>query len=100
MNPAFITYDMLRGFGLVSGVALNSARGLRPYSGLQYLYANQHFFAMVIPGFYLTESHKFETIEIVEYRPPIKNDWSLYSWLEGLYNVDMETKKHDRSFIY
>lgn len=100
VNVAFITYDMVKGFGLVSGAVLNSAWGFRPYSGFRYLYANQQFLAMVIPGFYLTESHNFETIGLVEYRPHIKNNWSLYSRLEGLYNVDMDTKKHDRSFIY
>lgn len=100
MNVALINFEILKGFGLVSGAALNSHWGFRPYSGFQYLYANRQFTAMVIPGFYLTESHNFETIGFVEYRPHIKSDWSLYSRLEGLYNADMDTKKHDRSHIY
>jgi len=100
MNEALINFEILKGFGLVSGAALNSQWGFRPYSGLQYLYANQQLFVMMIPGFYLTESHNFETVGIIEYRPHLKNDWSLYSRLEGLYNADMVTKKHDRSFIY
>jgi hypothetical protein len=100
MNVALIKYDILKGFGLVGGAALNSHWGFRPYSGFQYIYANQQFMAMMMPGFYLTESHNFESVGFVEYRPHLKNAWSLFSHLEGLYNVDMNTKKHDRSFIY
>lgn len=49
---------------------------------------------MVMPGFYLTESHNFESVGIVEYRPHIKNEWSLYTRMEGMINVDMDTKKN------
>lgn len=100
MNVALLNYEILKGFAVVGGAALNSHWGFRPYSGVQYVYANQQFMAMVMPGFYLTQSHNFEPVGFVEYRPHIKNDWSLYSRLEGLYNLDMDTKKHDRSFVY
>lgn len=100
MNVALINFEILKGFGVVGGAALNSQWGFRPFSGLQYVYANKQFMAMVLPGFYLTESHNFETVGFVEYRPQIKNDWSLFTRLEGQYNLDMDTKKHDRSHIY
>ena len=100
MNVMLINFDILKGFGIVSGAALNSHWGFRPYSGFKYLYGNQKFLVMVIPGFYLTESHNFETSGFIEYHPHLKNDWSIYSRLEGLYNIDMDTKKHERSYIY
>lgn len=100
MNVMLINYEILKGFGVVSGAALNSVWGFRPYSGLQYLYASRSFMAMVIPGFYLTESHNFEPIGFIEYRSHIKNNWELFSRMEGAYNLDMDTKKHDRSHLY
>lgn len=100
MNVALINYEIVKGFGVVSGAALNSQWGFRPFSGLQYVYANKEFMVMVLPGFYLTESHNFDSVGFVEYRPQIKNDWSLFTRLEGQYNLDMDTKKHDRSHIY
>lgn len=100
MNVALINYEILKGFSVVSGAALNSQWGFRPFAGVQYVYANKEFMAFVMPGFYLTESNNFETIGFVESRPQIKNDWALFTRLEGQYNLDMDTKKHDRSHIY
>lgn len=100
MNVALINYEIMKGFGVVAGAALNSQWGFRPFSGLLYLYGNKEFTVMVMPGFYLTESQNFDSIGFVEYRPQIKNEWSLFSRLEGQYNLDMDTKKHDRSHIY
>jgi hypothetical protein len=100
MNVIVINYEILKGFGLVSGVALNAIWGFRPYSGFLYLYAKKQFVAMVLPGFYLTESHNFEGIGFAEYQPHLKNDWSIYSRLDGLYNLDMDTKKHGRTYIH
>lgn len=100
MNFLFLSYEIYKGFGLASGAALNSQWGFRPFAGGQYVYANKTFSAMISSGFYLTESNNFETKVVVQYRPYLKGNWSLYSRVEGLFNQDMDTKKHDRSSIY
>ena len=55
---------------------------------------------MTLPGFYLTESHNFEVIGLLEYAHKLTNKYSMYYRLKGLLNVDMNTEKHDRSCIY
>lgn len=100
VNGLLINYELLNGLGIAAGGILNSQWGFRPYSAGQYTYVTHNFAAMVLSGFFLTESHNFETSGFIEYRPKLKNNWSVYSYVEGLYNLDMGTDKHDRSYIW
>lgn len=100
MTPVFLNYKITQGFGVTSGVAVNSNWGFRPFIGLQYIYANQKILALVIPSFYLTESHNFETLALIEYKPKLNNRLGLYSRLQILMSQNMESDHHDRSYIY
>ena len=100
VNGLLVNYELLKGLGIAAGGVLNSQWGFRPYAAGQYTYITQNFAAMVLSGFFLTESHNFETSGFIEYRPKIKNNWSVYSYVEGLYNLDIDTDKHDRSYIW
>ena len=100
MNVLLLTYDIYKGLGVVSGAALNSKWGFRPFAGGMYSYGNRAFSTAFSSGFYLTESNNFESKGMVQYRHPLKDNWSLYTRLEGLFNLDMDTKKHDRGQLY
>lgn len=100
MNVLLLTYDVYKGLGLISGAALNSTWGFRPFAGGQYGYGNKLFSANISSGFYLTESNNFESLATIQFRPHIKDDWSLYTRIQGMYNEDMDTNKHDRAAIY
>lgn len=100
MNFLFLTYEIYKGLGLASGAALNSQWGFRPFAGARHAYASKSISTMISSGFYLTQSQNFETKVVLQYRPHLKGNWSLYSRIEGLINQDMNTKKHDRSSIY
>jgi hypothetical protein len=95
-----VNYELVKGFGIASGAAVNSNWGFRPYAGVQYIFSNQNILAIVEPGFYLTESHNFKTLAIIEFKRQLKNNWSLYSRLQGLYSQNLQTNHHDRSYIY
>lgn len=100
MNVLLLTYDLYKGLGLISGAALNSKWGFRPFAGGMYTYGNRAFATAFSSGFYLTESNNSESKGMVQYRHHLKDNWSLYSRLEGLFNLDMDTKKHDRGQLY
>ena len=100
MNVLLLTYDLYKGLGVVGGAALNSKWGFRPFAGGQYVYANKAFMGMISSGFYLVESHNSESRAILQYRHPLKGNWLLYSRLQGLLNIDMDTKKHDRGQLF
>jgi hypothetical protein len=100
MNILLLSYDIYKGLGIVSGAALNSKWGFRPFAGGMYSYRNKGFFTTFSSGFYLTESNNFETKAVFQYRHSLKANWSLIYRVEGLYNQDMDTKKHDRAQLY
>jgi len=75
MTPVFLNYKLTQSFGITTGVAVNSNWGFRPFAGLQYTYANRKILALVVPGFYLTESHNFETLALIEFKPKLNNHW-------------------------
>lgn len=100
MNVLLLTYDIYKGLGVVGGAALNSKWGFRPFAGGMYSYGNRAFSTAFSSGFYLTESNNSESKGMVQYRHQLKDSWSLYTRLEGLFNLDMDTKKHDRGQLY
>ena len=68
MNVLLLTYDIYKGLGVVSGAALNSKWGFRPFAGGMYVYGNKVFTTAISSGFYLTESNNSESKAMVQYR--------------------------------
>jgi len=100
LNLTLLKYNIYGGFSILSGSAYSSVWGFRPYVGGQYTYATRKFMCAIITGYYLTESHNYEAIGMIEYRPQINEKWSVYTRAQGLYNQNTETGKHDRSQAY
>ncbi len=100
MNSLYLTYDVYKGLGLISGAGLNSSWGFRPFAGAQYGYRNKAFSINMSSGFYLTQSKNSETKVAVQFRPHLKGNWSLFTGVQALYNQNMNTNKHDRSAVY
>lgn len=100
MNSLYLTYDLYKGLGLISGAGLNSSWGFRPFAGARYGIAYQAISANIFSGFYLTQSNNSETKVSVQFRPQLTGDWSLLTVIQGLYNHNMDTKKHDRGALY
>ncbi len=100
INLALLKYDLFKNVSVMSGALFNSQWGFRPYAGAQYGYHSKTFMGVINSGFHLTETQNFETLAIVEFRPPIKGAWSMYSRAQGLYSYNSEIGKHDRSHFY
>ncbi len=101
VNLSFLKYNLFKNISVLSGAMYNSHWGFRPYAGAQYMYHSRTVMGMVTSGFHLTETKNFEVIGMLEYRPVIKDDWSLYTRAQGMYSMITSTKAvHDRSHIY
>ena len=100
LNLAMVKYNLYKNVSLLSGVLYSSHWGFRPYAGAQYNYHSRTFMGMINSGFHLTETKNFETIAMVEYRPVIKEAWSLYTKMQGMYSQNTLIDEHDRSYIY
>lgn len=100
LSQSLITADIWKGFSVNAGVTMNYMTGFRPTAGLQYVFANREFLAVVLPRFDLTQTYNFETFGLVEYKPKFKNDWGLYTRVQGLYNYNTKNEFHDRSYVW
>jgi hypothetical protein len=100
LSQSLITADIWRGFSLNTGVTMNYMTGFRPTAGVQYVFANREFLAVVLPRFDLSQTYNFETFGLVEYKPNFKNDWGLYTRVQSLYNYNTKLDFHDRSYVW
>ncbi|MFC0877764.1 hypothetical protein ACE01N_14290 [Saccharicrinis sp. FJH2] len=100
LNLMLLKYELVKNVSVLSGAAYSSVWGFRPYAGGQYAYMSRTFMCAIISGLYLSESHNYEALAMAEYRPVIKDNWSLYTRAQALYNQNTETGKHDRSHAY
>ncbi len=100
INLSVLKYDVFNNVSVLAGSLFNSHWGFRPYAGAQYAYHSKTFMGMLNSGFHLTETRNFETIAMLEYRPVIKKEWSLYSRVQGMYSQNTLIGEHDRSHMY
>jgi hypothetical protein len=100
LSQSLITADVWKGFSFNAGVTMNYITGFRPTAGLQYVFANREFLAVVLPRYDLTQTYNFETFGLIEYKPKFNNDWGLYTRLQGLYNYNTKLDFHDRSYVW
>ena len=95
----FLTYDLGKGFSAIGGGAINQASGFRPTVGIQYIYAKNDFFALIIPRVDLTETYNLEAFGFVEYKPKLNEKWGLYNRIQAVYNHNPKDNLHDISYI-
>ena len=100
LSQSLITADIWRGFSVNAGVTMNYITGFRPTAGLQYVFANREFLAVLLPRFDLTQTYNFETFGLVEHKPKLNNNWGLYTRVQGLYNHNTKLDFHDRSYVW
>jgi len=96
---SFLTFDLFKGISLNAGALLNSRTGFRPNAGLQYTLANRKLLLVLFPHIDLTETYNFEIFSLLEFKPPIKGNWGLYTRLQTVYNYNSKLGFHERSFI-
>jgi hypothetical protein len=100
LSQSLITADVWKGFSINAGVTMNYMTGFRPTAGLQYVFANRHFLAVVLPRFDLTQTYNFETFGLMEYKPKLSKTWGLYTRVQAIYNYNTKLNFHDRSYVW
>lgn len=100
MAQTHLTYKLFNHFDFVLGGIINNVDGLRPTAGVQLaLPVSDHLFFVAMPRIDLTQTHNAEILSLVEYTPPIHENWSLYSRVEGLYNQNLQEDSHGISYL-
>jgi hypothetical protein len=97
INVTQVSCDLYKGFGVTAGISLNNVAGFNPTAGLQYTYTSRTILLVIAPDITLTNAHNLEGVFVSEYRPVLKRNLSLYTRLQGFYN--MKDEFHQRSYI-
>lgn len=98
--PVQLSYELGKGFGIMAGTDINSYTGLSPVVGPQFNYASPTFLAVTVASVFLNEDRDFKIFGLYEYKPPINDNWSIYTRLQFIYNHSWELGSHNRSYLY
>jgi len=99
-NITLIYHHLIRGININSGTSFTSADRLEIFMGLQYMYKNKVLSLIFMPAYYFINSHKISNFALIELKPSINENWSVYLSLQLHYNHDLENGNHFRSFVY
>jgi hypothetical protein len=99
INTSQVSYAIYKGFAVSGGISINTQSGFHPTAGVQYVYATRQVLVVIAPGILLTKNHNVQGVSVLEYKPPLKNNWSLYSKVQGFYNYNIDDSYHQRSYI-
>ena len=98
INNSQIGYEIYKGFGIATGLSVNRVSGLTPVVGLEYVLANKEILLVLTPTCHLSKNKNLEGLALLEYKPKLTEKVNLYSRFQTLYNQNLETSKHERSY--
>lgn len=95
-----ISYDIGKGFSVMSGIDYNSFSGFAPIIGPQHNFANKKILAVSVASFFLNESSDLKLFGLYEFKPQINENIGFYSRLQFIYNQSLKENKHNVSYLY
>ena len=99
-NTSLIYHHLFKGISINSGASFTSVEGLKNFVGLHYMYQSKTLSLIYMPSYYFINSHKISNFALIEYKPFINENWSVYSRLQLHYNYDLKNESHFRSYAY
>jgi hypothetical protein len=99
INNSQISYEIYKGFALSTGGNFTKVTGLSPTMGLQYVFANPSWLFVATPNLIFTTGTTASILAILEYKPTLTNQLTLYSRIQCLYNHNFKSSTHKRSYV-
>jgi hypothetical protein len=99
INNSQISFEIYKGFGISSGGNINKVTGLSPTLGLQYVFANPKWLFVVTPNLIFSTGNTASLLSILEYKPKLTDQLKVYSRVQGLYNHNIKSSLHERSYV-
>ena len=95
-----ISYDLGKGFGVMTGLDYNSTTGIVPVAGPQHSYANKEFLAVSFMAMSMKSSLDFLWFGLYEYKPALNDRWNLYTRGQFFYNRSLADNANNISTVY
>jgi hypothetical protein len=93
-------YIFAKNTSLFGGIHFNSAVGIIPHTGIQFMKGGQSFFIYASQAFNFRPDNSSEQVAIIEVKPKITTKTKLYLRAQGMYIRSLDAKVHERSFAY
>src|SRR4028118_915598 len=94
-----IGYEIYKGLALSVGLSVNVKTGLDPVAGLAYTFANKQILFVLSPSVSLSSDYNFEGLSVMECKPAITKNISLYTRFQAYYNHNTRENFHERSYM-
>lgn len=99
-NTTLVYHHVFKGIGINSGATFTSIDGMKNSVGLHYMYQRKTFSLIYMPNYFFINTHKISNFVLIEYKPALHKNWSVYSRLQLHYNYDLGHGNHFRSYVY
>ncbi|MDW3195050.1 MAG: hypothetical protein R8G66_21940 [Cytophagales bacterium] len=99
INTSQVAYELYKGIGITGGLNANKVTGLSPTLGIRYVYASPKLVMVFTPDYIFTSDRNIAVFSLIEYHPELKEDLRLYSRVQGLYNHNLNSDAHQRSYL-
>ncbi len=97
---AQVSYNLGKGFGVMTGTDMNSVTGFSPVIGPQHNYASRTILAVTVLSYFINEGNDLKLFGLYEFKPAIDETWSIYSRVQFIYNQSLKENAHNRSYLY
>jgi len=95
-----ISYDIGKGFGIMTGAEINSEAGFSAVVGPQHNFSSENFLAVTILSFFINTDNDVRLFGLYEFKPKIGNKLRLYNRVQFIYNQNLREGLHNRSYLY
>lgn len=98
MTQSNLSYSITKGIDIVAGFIYTSVNGFRPSAGLLFQKGSPDYLLVIAPRAELSRNATAETMVLAEYKPVLNTNWRLYTRLQGLYGLTLNSGNHARSY--
>lgn len=95
-----LTYKLTNKLFATGGLQYHFLKGVAPTAGFQLFSGNPKWLIVLSPSVAFAKNTSLQNVGIVEFKPKLSNSLKLYSRLQGIYNINLQSKLHERSLVY
>lgn len=95
-----LTYKLADKLFATGGLQFHFRKGVAPTSGFQFFSANPKWLFVVSSSIAFTANPSSQNVGILEFKPRINHSLKLYTRIQGIYNINLHNRTHERSLLY
>ena len=95
-----LTFKLIDKLFATGGLQYHFLNGIVPISGFQFLSKNAKWLYVLNSSIAFARDIRLQNVGIVEFKPRLSDLLKLYTRLQGIYNLKLKNRLHERSLVY